>query len=280
MPELPDLEVARKYVNATSLHQKIRSVEVRDARILGNISARGINNALTGRRLEATRRHGKNLFVGSDGGGWMLVHLGMTGRLWYFRGMVNDPPHDRFLISFEGGHYLALDDSRMFGKVDLVEDPDEYIRRKKLGPDPLSLDAASFPERGGVQGQGIGPQLLAPDVLVRVFHKVHLAEHSRVVEGEVMAAFEGDQEPVVRRIIDHTAEVPEASGHAQVHEHPAPAVRSHEEVLAVAAGSLQPATGERVVYTAGGNVTEDSPVTHLHGSYLLVQRGRVHVLSG
>jgi formamidopyrimidine-DNA glycosylase len=166
MPELPDLEVARKYVNATSLHQKIRSVEVRDARILGDISARGINDALTGRFFEATRRHGKNLFVGSDGGGWMLVHLGMTGRLWYFRDMDNDPPHDRFLISFEGGYHLALDDSRMFGKVDLLEDPDEYIRRKKLGPDPLSLDAASFRERlegrrGGVKAALMNQQVVA-----------------------------------------------------------------------------------------------------------------------
>jgi formamidopyrimidine-DNA glycosylase len=44
----------------------------------------------------------------------------------------------------------------MFGKVDFVEDPDEFVREKKLGPDPLVLDATSFRERfegrrGGVK---------------------------------------------------------------------------------------------------------------------------------
>ena len=35
MPELPDVEVFRRYVNATSLHEKIKSVEVRNEKILG-----------------------------------------------------------------------------------------------------------------------------------------------------------------------------------------------------------------------------------------------------
>jgi formamidopyrimidine-DNA glycosylase len=69
----------------------------------------------------------------------MLMHFGMTGCLRYFRDVDKDPPHDRFLISFEDGYHLTLDDRRMFGKGDLVEDPDEFILEKKLGPDPWPL---------------------------------------------------------------------------------------------------------------------------------------------
>jgi formamidopyrimidine-DNA glycosylase len=123
MPELPDLEVARRYVNATSLHQKIRSVEVRNEKILGDASARELGNALEGHSFDSTHRHGKNLFVGLDDGGWMYLHFGMTGRLKYFQDLAKDPPHDRFLISFEDGYHLAFDDARMFGKVDLMGDP-------------------------------------------------------------------------------------------------------------------------------------------------------------
>jgi len=166
MPELPDLEVARRYVNATSLHQRIRSVEVRSEKILGEASASELGNALKGHSFDSTRRHGKNLFLGLNDGSWLYVHFGMTGRLKYFEDPAKDPPHDRFLVSFEDGYHLAFDDARMFGKVDLVEDPEEFIEDKKLGPDALALDAASFRERlerrrGGVKAALMNQQVVA-----------------------------------------------------------------------------------------------------------------------
>jgi len=166
MPELPDVEVFRRYVNSTSLHQKIESVEVHSGKILGGVSARKLQSTLKGRTFESTCRHGKNLFVGLDGGGWLLMHFGMTGRLKYFKDMDQDPPHDRCLISFENHYHLAFEDQRMFGKVDLVEDPGEFVREKKLGPDPLELDSASFRERfegrkGSVKSALINQQVVA-----------------------------------------------------------------------------------------------------------------------
>lgn len=166
MPELPDVEIFKRYVNATSLHQRIRSVEVRNEKILGNISARKLQSALKGRRFEIVRRHGKHLFVGLDDDSWLMLHFGMTGRLKYFEDIDQDPPHDRFLISFENHYILAFDDARMFGKVNLVEDPDEFVREKELGPDPLELNAASFRERlegrrGGVKAALMNQKVVA-----------------------------------------------------------------------------------------------------------------------
>jgi formamidopyrimidine-DNA glycosylase len=166
MPELPDVEVFRRYVNSTSLHQRIESVEVKSEKILGGVSARTLQSTLKGRTFESTRRHGKNLFVALDGGGWLLMHFGMTGGLEYFKDMDQDPPHDRFLISFENHYHLAFEDQRMFGKVDLIEDPEEFVREKKLGPDPLELDSASFRRRfegrkGSVKAALMNQQLVA-----------------------------------------------------------------------------------------------------------------------
>ncbi len=167
MPELPDVEVFKRYVNSTSLHQKIESVEVRNDKVLGGVSTRKLQSALEGRRFESTRRHGKNLFVGlDDGGGWLLMHFGMTGRPKYFKDMYQDPPHDRFLISFENQYHLAFDCQRMFGKVDLIEDLEEFIRKKKLGPDLLELDYVSFRRRfegrkGAVKSALMNQQVVA-----------------------------------------------------------------------------------------------------------------------
>jgi formamidopyrimidine-DNA glycosylase len=56
MPEPPDVEVFRQYVNASSRHQKIKSVAVRNEKILGGVCARKLQRALNFReRLEGTR---------------------------------------------------------------------------------------------------------------------------------------------------------------------------------------------------------------------------------
>ena len=42
MPELPDLEVFKRYVDSTSLHQNIETIEVKDGRVLGGSRLRGV----------------------------------------------------------------------------------------------------------------------------------------------------------------------------------------------------------------------------------------------
>ena len=147
MPELPELEVFKRYVDSTSLHQDIEIVEVKNGKILGGVSASGLKRGLEGRKFESTRRHGKHLFVELDKGPWLLLHFGMTGGLKYYRDTDEEPAHARVLISFRNGYRLAFDDQRLFGKVDLIEDPDGYVEEHKLGPDPLDLDFPAFRKR-------------------------------------------------------------------------------------------------------------------------------------
>lgn len=146
MPELPDVEVFKRYLNSTALHQEISSAEVKNEKVLGSASARELERALAGKSFESARRHGKYLFVGLDGGGWLVLHFGMTGYLKYFKEMEDEPPHDRFLVNFGNGFHLAFDCQRMLGKVDLVESPESLIESERLGPDPLALDFPAFRE--------------------------------------------------------------------------------------------------------------------------------------
>ena len=166
MPELPDIEIFKRYVDATSLHQKISSVGVRNEKVLGAVSARKLQSTLKGRSLESTRRHGKNMFVELDDGLWMLMHFGMTGSLAYFKNPDDEPSHSRLLFAFENGYHLAFDDARMFGKVDLIAGPEDYVRERELGPDLLELDAVSFREHlrgttGGIKATLMNQKMLA-----------------------------------------------------------------------------------------------------------------------
>ena len=106
MPELPDVEVFKQYIDATSLHQEIEAVDVRSREMLEDLSAEKLTSRMKGRSLASNRRHGKHLFITVDEDGWLMLHFGMTGNLAYFKDMEKDPPHDRVLFSFTNGYHI------------------------------------------------------------------------------------------------------------------------------------------------------------------------------
>jgi formamidopyrimidine-DNA glycosylase len=151
MPELPDVEYYRTYLDATSLHQRIEMVEVRAPRILEGVTEGELRSALCGRSFLSTARHGKYAFFELDGAGgggvWLVMHFGMTGRLAYFGDIGDDPKHDRLLIGFENGSFLAFVNQRKFGHVALAVSPELYVAAKGLGPDALGVSRDAFMER-------------------------------------------------------------------------------------------------------------------------------------
>src|SRR5213596_4177154 len=164
MPELPDVEMFKRYLDGTSLHQRIDDVDVRNAYILKNISARELARGLKGRRFESSRRHGKHLFVRADGDLWLRLHFGMTGSLHYFKHEEQVPKHTRVLFVFANAHRLAFEDQRKFGEIGLVEDLDEYLRKRGLGPDALDISISQFKKilgkhRGAVKSILLNQQL-------------------------------------------------------------------------------------------------------------------------
>jgi formamidopyrimidine-DNA glycosylase len=146
MPELPEVETFKRYLDSTSLHQRITCVDVRSAYVLKGVSARELARRLKGRRFESSCRHGKHLLVHADGDLWLRLHFGMTGCLSYFKDQERTPRHTRVLFVFANAHRLAFEDQRKFGEVGLVEDLDEYLRKRGLGPDALDISLSQFRE--------------------------------------------------------------------------------------------------------------------------------------
>lgn len=167
MPELPDVQVFKEYLDATSLHQPIEKVEVRRDDVLGNVSARSLQRRLKGRTLASTDRHGKYLFAEVDDDEWLVLHFGMTGRLAYSK--TGPPPeHTRVLIRFDNGAHLAYVCVRMLGRVDWTDDPENFIHTRELGIDALSddLDFPRFRElleskRGSIKSALTDQQMIA-----------------------------------------------------------------------------------------------------------------------
>jgi formamidopyrimidine-DNA glycosylase len=146
MPELPDVETFKRYLDATSLHQRINYVDVRNAYILKDISARELAQKLKRRSFESSRRHGKHLFVRANHDLWLRLHFGMTGFPRYFKDEEKAPRHARVLFVFEKDCRLAFDDQRMFGEIGLLKDVDEFLKKRALGPDALDISLSQFRE--------------------------------------------------------------------------------------------------------------------------------------
>lgn len=165
MPELPDVEVFKQYLDATSLHRRIRRVDVSAPRMLRGVSSDEIEAALTGHELAETRRHGKHLFARITGDGWLRLHFGMTGDLAYSKHDAT-PLHTRLRLDFTNGYHLAFTDMRMFGAIGLVDDVDAFIASEHLGPDALELDRAGFRDvlaghRGAIKSTLMDQHVLA-----------------------------------------------------------------------------------------------------------------------
>jgi len=170
VPELPEVEVVRRGLEAHVLDRTIAAVEVLHPRPVrrhlpgpDDFAAR-----LTGRVFTAARRRGKYLWLPLDSGDAMLGHLGMSGQL-----LVQQPdaPLERHLrVRFRlagSGARSALDlrfvDQRMFGGLSfspaVAELPAEltHIARDPLDPE---FDDAAFVRRVRRSSSGIKRILL------------------------------------------------------------------------------------------------------------------------
>ena len=168
MPELPDVEMFKRYLDATALHQSITETEVFEKRILEDVSTGAIKSALSARQFTDTHRHGKYLFAHLDDAQWLVLHFGMTGRLKYYKVEDSRPEHIRLQVRFTNGYYLAYDCQRMFGAVTLAADRAQFIKRKKLGPDALRLSWSEFQQAfQGRRGQ-LKPALMNQHILAGI----------------------------------------------------------------------------------------------------------------
>lgn len=160
MPELPENEVQRRLVAKECLNRTIEAVELGDDVTYITLPGDNERARLVGRQFTETRRHGKNIFLGSKTGPWMAVHLGMTGRLMPFDAPADPPDKTKLLIRFEGDRRLAFRCPRKLGKVRIIDDPDVFITEQDLGPDALAITKAQFADAVGGSRSAIKSALL------------------------------------------------------------------------------------------------------------------------
>jgi len=143
MPELPEVEVSRLGLLPYLSGQRIIDAIFRVPKLRHDISA-SLSSRLTGLRVDAIVRRGKYLLFDCEsagGGGWLILHLGMSGSL---RLVTPDTPlrkHDHIDLVF-ARTTLRFRDPRRFGTLLWHEGADigRHPLIAVLGIEPLSPD--------------------------------------------------------------------------------------------------------------------------------------------
>jgi formamidopyrimidine-DNA glycosylase len=211
MPELPEVETFKRYLDSTSLNQRISGVDVRSAHVLKGVSARKLARRLKGRCFQSSRRHGKHLFVRTNGDFWLRLHFGMTGSLQYFKHDEEAPKTTRVLFRFAKNSRLAFDDQRKFGEIGLINNVDKFLNTRGIGPDALDLSLPQFQtilgrHRGAVKSillkqksiAGIG-NLYADEIIFRA--RMHPTTEARRLNHQDLAKLFRAMRYVLKRAI-------------------------------------------------------------------------------
>lgn len=216
MPELPEVEAYRRYVEETSLKQEISGVRLRNEHQLADTSKRALVKALRGNKLTGTLRHGKFLFVKLAKGGYLLIHFGMTGDLQYVGDGGKEPKFTAFLLEFKKGGMLAFMDRRQIGRIGLVEDVNKFIRHKGYGPDALQINKDEFIERFENRRMNIKSALMNQKLVAgvgnefsdEILYQVGLHPESRVdkLDKKILGNIYRQMQKVLKKAVDVNAD--------------------------------------------------------------------------
>jgi formamidopyrimidine-DNA glycosylase len=137
LPELPEVETVVRSL-APLIGRRIVTAEFRNLRVLRGGDPDHMSARLQGRRILSVKRYGKFIVAAIEGGGYLMIHLGMTGRL--LLGGASGK-HTHAVVTFDRGT-LLFDDSRQFGCIEYSEEFPKRVAR--LGPEPLEIAFADF----------------------------------------------------------------------------------------------------------------------------------------
>lgn len=160
MPELPEVETIKNGLSRFVLFKEIKNVFLIDLKLFSG--AESDLKKLKKDKISKIERFGKAIvFFFEKNKKKMIIHLKMTGQLVYFLQEKNnssiltagghsekkqknleikDFKHLRFKISFTDNSFLALNDTRRFAYLKLLNDVDLEEMKNKIGLEPLSSD--------------------------------------------------------------------------------------------------------------------------------------------
>jgi len=137
VPELPEVETIVRQLAKALPGASIRSVEVLKPDLIDGESAETFAHGLEGKRIESVARRAKNIVI-DTGGEYLLVNLGMTGRLFIVDDGTGTITHPGVRFGLDDGRELLYHDVRRFGRLWRMSPEEWRAWAGALGVEPLS----------------------------------------------------------------------------------------------------------------------------------------------
>ena len=152
MPELPEVEVVRRSLQSFIKGLEIKKVSIFNRNLRYKIR-RDFDKKIINQKIIFIRRRSKFLLLGLENHSIILIHLGMTGKIFiinnssqkvfktsfYYENKINKK-HNHIMIKFNKFIKLIYNDVRKFGFVKII--PSGSIKENNhlrlLGPEPLN----------------------------------------------------------------------------------------------------------------------------------------------
>jgi len=144
MPELPEVETVKRGLEKEIINKKIAKIQVNIPSLIKKPEIDEFMTRLKNTMVISIERRGKYLKILFNTMDYLVVHLGMSGRLLFQP--KKDPPskisktmekHNHILFFFEDGSKIVYNDVRKFGKMWLLKKDENLSRIESLGFEPL-----------------------------------------------------------------------------------------------------------------------------------------------
>lgn len=140
MPEMPEVETIRRTLADKVVGRRIEAVKINLPRLVKWPSVSEFKEAVTGRKIERLDRRSKYLLFHLEHDLVMVVHLRMTGRLYY---VPAGYPHDKFthiVFDLDNNDAMIYADSRTLGTLYAIHRAElgRIAGLATMGPEPLS----------------------------------------------------------------------------------------------------------------------------------------------
>jgi formamidopyrimidine-DNA glycosylase len=138
MPEMPEVETIARQLRKTLLGKRIVEVKLSGLPLRKPV-AKNFPSMVCGRTIANIHRRGKYLLVELTPQAFLLIHLGMSGRLLYLEGASQNIKHVHAAFRFSDSTVLEYRDPRRFGLLSACEAAaiEKIPELPNLGMDPL-----------------------------------------------------------------------------------------------------------------------------------------------